>query len=277
MGVLKENTNMQNTSRTPYGAILQLHKTYGIASPIDPALTIDGSLGIDLTSITTPKYTDPEYSVRWAILGNNGYNNPEDPSTQVDDELPIDFPSQRDPRGMNLFNMIPQAMVKVGEDVSSVERRLYGIRNEVIFKGEVYAVYYGIRLDDTIPAGVTWNDVYTGNGITPGITPHTMKPKRPTHVYNKIGHRHRIQSSLKATFIMTQDMLERMEDACALLYGRVGHAVINEIGLCAGTSSGSHLLLCNSVNTTSELGVLHTRAKRIVLEIGSADNFIAEG
>ena len=269
---------MLMTSRTPIGAVVQLSKSYDIAQPVDYDITLDKHLNIAEPNTVVPNYSDLDYKIEYAVLGNNGYSIPTSPSTPVDADLPIILPPHRNNRSQVLFNMMPLVLVPIADDLTGAERAMYGLRTEEIINGAVYIGYHAIKITKPAIVNTTWNDVYTGASANPGISTTTMAPARVPHEWGEVIQRHRIQTSIVLSLNISPTVLARLQSACNVRYGSVHHAVINEIGICAGRydttlDTHHHLTLCNSVNTTAILGRDNTVAGTVKLELGSADNY----
>ena len=219
---------MSNTNvvRTAIASITQTCQYLGKQVRVYPNSTLNQKLNIfpDLvpTEAEIPK-------IRYLAIGNGGHNFVVGSNNRVKFQAVPHLA-----RHAALYNQLPFVLRRPSEDLTAQERLRYRLRVIESHGGEVYVAYYLRVLDlSTTEAGLEYRHVE--NGVTTS-TPYSptledLSPVPPTLVAGQaVGVTgDYIASSAKIPFVMTAEEVEEFVNACRIIEGEDGYAIISEV------------------------------------------------
>ena len=190
-----------------------------------------------------------EYPVLgYVAIGNKGARY-----EVTSDNFVLTMPIPHLPRHASLYNFIPFLVRNINNDISSTERLKYRLRVPLTINGVIYVAYYlrALNINNVIPT-VELRNVSGDNITTSSFTP-TLSDLSPTppqlnnNNLNTVDGDYLVSTS-KVDFVLNQQEVQEIIDACNILYGDPRYAVINEIAICSGID---RILQGNFGNTTS--------------------------
>lgn len=137
------------------------------------------------------------------------------------------------------YNSIPFLVRPVADDISAQERLRYRLRVPMTIGGQQYVAYYLRTLDlaNVVPS-IELRNVNDGI-ITNTPFAHDLSDLSPEHpalsnpdLNNPNGDY--LVSTAKITFLLDQNDITNIMEACEIIYGDPRYAVINEISLVTG-------------------------------------------
>ena len=137
------------------------------------------------------------------------------------------------------YNFIPFLIRPIADDISAQERLKYRLRVPTTIAGVQYVAYYlrTLNLTNVIPTVELRNvndGVITNTPFTPSLS--DLSPEHPVlsnpDLNNPNGDY--LVSTAKITFLLDQEDIINIMEACEILYGDPRYAVINEICLVTG-------------------------------------------
>lgn len=143
------------------------------------------------------------------------------------------------PRDASLYNFIPFVIRDINNDLSSTERLKYRMRVPVTINGAPHVAYYlrALGIDNIIPSVELRNvdnGVITTNSFTPVLSDLNPTPPDLSNANLNNPNGDYLVSTAKVSFILNQQDINEILNACDLLFGDPRYAVINEIALCTG-------------------------------------------
>ena len=222
---------MESVTRTIYGAHLQTCKLLNRPFSVLPNSTLNQKFNLFPDELPLaneyPKLGYIGIGNKGATyeLGNDGFI--------LTKEIP------HLPRHASLYNFIPFVVRNMKNDLSSTERLKYRLRVPITINSEQYVAYYlrVLNLDNVVPSVELRNvneGVITTTDFIPEIT--DLSPQHPNisnvNLNNPNGDY--LVSTAKINFVLNQEDITNILEACQLLYGDPRYAVINEIALVTG-------------------------------------------
>lgn len=222
-------------TRTILGAMLQTNNLLGKPHVVLANTTMNEKFGILASETLNPGEVP---SIKCLVAGNGGHS-----LIVGADSIPYTSPKQHRCTDFALFNHIPWAMrdIVAGEDVTSgtFTKSRYCLRREETHASVLYAVYYGIRLDninEVLPA--MKHIVIEGGDITSEVVflpePANLSPVAPDPINESITvtSADYIAVSAILELLLTPDDIAELKNMALIKYGNEEMAVISEIGVC---------------------------------------------
>lgn len=236
---------METVTRTILSAHLQTAKLLNRPCTILPNSTLNQKFNLFPNEVPNVN----EYpSLKYIGIGNKGASYEMTQSGYV-----LTTPIPHLARHASLYNFIPFVIRNINDDLSSTERLKYRLRVPITINNNTYVAYYlrVLNLDNVIPS-VELRNVNNGVITTTTFTPtqSDLNPIPPTINNNNLNNPDGdyLVSTAKVTFLLNQQDISEILDACNLLYGDSRYAVINEIALVTGIDK---ILQGNFGNTQS--------------------------
>lgn len=222
---------METVQRTIYSAHLQTTKLLNRQWTILPNSTLNQKFNLFPNEVPNVN----EYPLlKYIGIGNKGASYELTQSGYV-----LTTPIPHLPRDASLYNFIPFIVRNINDDISSTERLKYRLRVPITVNNNQYVAYYlkVLNLDSLIPSVELRNvnnGVITTNTFTP--TQSDLNPTPPVLNNNNLNNPDGdyLVSTAKVTFLLNQQEISEILDACNLLFGDPRYAVINEIALVTG-------------------------------------------
>lgn len=222
---------METVTRTIYSAHLQTAKLLNRPWTILPNSTLNQKFNLYPNEVPNAN----EYSsLKYIGIGNKGASYEITQSGYI-----LTTPIPHLPRDASLYNFIPFVIRDINNDLSSTERLNYRLRVPISINNNQYVAYYlkVLSLENIIPSVELRNvnnGVITTNTFTP--TQSDLSPTPPVITNNNLNDPNGdyLVSTAKVTFLLNQQDISEILDACNLLYGDPRYAVINEIALVTG-------------------------------------------
>lgn len=223
---------MSNTNvvRTAMAGRIQTSQHLGKGVPALPHSTLNQKLGIhqdvDMAS--------GEMQVtRYLAIGNGGHNFIVGANGRVKWRA-----VHHKARHAALYNQLPFVLRPIANDLSADQRARYRLRRIEQHNGEQYVAYY-LRVLDLSNSPVEMEIRNTENGITTS-TPYVptledLNPQPPALVTGQAitTTGEYIATTCKVPFVMTPDDVQEFIDACRIIEGEDGYAVISEMATVA--------------------------------------------
>lgn len=220
-----------NVVRTAVAGYIQSGQYVGLALPALPNSTLNQKLGIHADKDIT---TADRSEVRYLTIGNKGHGFTIGANGLVKWEA-----KHHTPRHTGLYNQLPFVLRLADDDLSPAQRSRYRLRRLEEHGGLQYVGYYARVLDvsDVAPSielrtvvdGLTTSSPYlpTLDDLNP-IPPVLVAGQAVTTSGDYIA------STTKIPFVMSSDDIREFVDACKIIYGSDGYAVISEMATVAG-------------------------------------------
>lgn len=234
----------KTVTRTVLGAYLQTHNLLGKTLNLLDHSTLNEKFGI-LSPLANDDYyiLDGERNptLKCIVIGNGGHTVIVGP-----DSIPYTSPYQHRCTDFALFNHIPFAMrllpAEDGEVVGTFVRADYCLRKEEEHGGDMYAVYYGMRIPNPEDTNITIKNFTVIAGETQPPTnfvptfEDNLEPTPPElpdeGVITTTADYVAVSAILQ--LILTPDKIEELKNVAQILYGNEDLAIISEIGVCTG-------------------------------------------
>lgn len=222
---------METVQRTIYSAHLQTAKLLNRQWTILPNSTLNQKFNLFPNEVPNPN----EYPLLGYIgIGNKGASYELTQSGYV-----LTTPIPHLPRDASLYNFIPFVIRSINNDLNATERLNYRLRVPITINNQQYVAYYlkTLSLNNVIPSVELRNvnnGVITTNTFTP--TQSDLNPVPPVISNSNLNNPNGdyLVSTAKVTFLLNQQDITEILDACTLLFGDSRYAVINEIALVSG-------------------------------------------
>lgn len=220
-----------NVVRTAIAGYIQSGQYVGLALPLLPNSTLNQKLGINQNKDIT---TEDKVAVRYLAIGNKGHGFVTGANGLVKWEA-----KHHTARHTGMYNQLPFVLRRVDDDLPAAQRSRYRLRRLEDHNGVSYAAYYLRVLDmsDVAPSielrtvvdGVTTSTPYTPtlDDLNP-VPPVLVAGQAVTTTGDYIA------STTKVPFVMSADDIQEFVDACKIIYGSDGYAVISEMATIAG-------------------------------------------
>ncbi len=217
--------------RTCYSGLMSTCKLLGLPYTPPQHSTLNEKFNVNLTSETFAPSAMP--NLKYVVIGNKGVTYDLGTSGYV-----LTNPIPHLPRDASLYNHIPFRVVKANEETLTIANR-YRLRVPVTIGGVSYIAYYAKALDYTgVTPSIELRNVDGENVTTTSFEPSVsdLAPSHPVlsnvNVNDPSGDY--LIPTAKVNFTLTKQDIDWIIEACELLWGNSGYAVINEIGLCTG-------------------------------------------
>lgn len=189
-----------------------------------------------------------------------------------------------------LFYQIPFVAVPVNSDISAAQQTRYALRVVKEIKGQMYALYYLLRLDKTgAQTGLTYTSV--ANGVaTPGAWTPSQKQMNPEKVLFKPGVNLTTGDTLSANAYinleLSQQDISNLINAITIVVGDASYARLSELTICAGedfqtsytTASGNSQPFNEAIAVTPALHIVGdwpllslTDGLKLPLDLGASE------
>lgn len=199
--------------------------------------TLAGSKGMWVIKPYTYQDTR-DIKVSCICIGNGGHRLRLDGNISI----PSFQPREHYATDTGLFNQIPFVAKPIEADLSPADRARFCLRRTAIINGKLHVLYYGRVLDAvTIPNATTTKRIITNNAGTTSdistewvptsadLTP-AMTDRSPSGTTEQVY----VSSAIRDEIIFTEQDVQNLKEACALLYGNEAYAFISEIAVCTG-------------------------------------------
>lgn len=222
---------MESVTRTIYGAHLQTCKLLNRPFTVLPNSTLNQKFNLFADELPL--------SNEYPKLGYIGIGNKAATYELGNDGFILTREIPHLPRHASLYNFIPFVIRNMNDDLSATERMKYRLRVPITINSEQYVAYYlrVLNLDNVAPSVELRNvneGVITTTDFIPEIT--DLSPQHPNisnvNLNNPNGDY--LVSTAKINFVLNQNDINNILEACQLLYGDPRYAVINEIALVTG-------------------------------------------
>lgn len=236
---------MESVTRTIYSAHLSTSKLLNRPFTIMPNSTLNQKFNLYPNEV--PRVN--EYPALGYIgIGNKGATYEVTQSGYV-----LTTPIPHLPRDASLYNFIPFVVRDIFNDLSSTERLNYRMRVPVTINGTPHVAYYLKVLDTsnitpTVELRNVNNGVITTSSFTPSLSDLAPTPPNLSNSNLNNPNGDYLVSTAKINFLLNQQDINEILNACNLLFGDPRYAVINEISLCTGVD---RVLQGTFGNTTS--------------------------
>lgn len=220
-----------NVVRTALAGYIQSGQYVGLPLASLPNSTLNQKLGInqdlDITSTDHP-------AVRYLAIGNKGHGFSVGANGLVKWEA-----KHHTARHTGMYGQLPFVLRQVNNDLDAAQRARYRLRRIEEYNGVSYVAYYLRVLDlsdvltslelRTVVDGVTTSTPYvpTLDDLNP-VPPVLVAGQAVTTTGDYIA------STTKVPFVMSSDDIREFIDACKIIYGSDGYAVISEMATVAG-------------------------------------------
>jgi len=222
---------METVQRTIYGAHLQTCKLLNKPFTVLPNSTLNQKFNLFADEVIGVN----EYpKLGYIAIGNKGTSYELNQNGYV-----LTTPIPHSPRDASLYNFIPFLVRPIDNDISSAERMKYRLRVPITINSVNYVAYYLRVLDlSDIQPTVEIRSVNDGNITVNSFEPtlSDLNPTAPnlTTVDLNTPNGDYLVSTAKINFVLNQQDITEILDACNLIYGDPRFAVINEIALVTG-------------------------------------------
>lgn len=222
---------MENVVRTIYAAHLQTCKMLNKPFSVLPNSTLNQKYGIFQDELP---FQNEYPALQYIAIGNKGVNY-----EVTSDNFVLVSPVPHSARHASLYNNIPFILKQLNDDLAPADRAKYRLRVPVTINQVNYVAYYLKKLDMTnvIPA-VELRNVQSTNVTVTNFTPDqsdlSPTPINISNVNINTADGDYLASSAKLNFILSQDDVSNIIDACTILYGDPRYAFISEIALITG-------------------------------------------
>jgi hypothetical protein len=143
------------------------------------------------------------------------------------------------PRHNALYNHLPFVLRPLGTDLEPAQRNRYRLRRLETHNGQQYFAYYLRVLDLTnVEPTLEYRHVLDGNTIATPYEPtiEDLNPIPPTLVTGSavITTGDYVAATARVPFVMSPEDTQEFIDACLIINGEPGYALISEVGLVSG-------------------------------------------
>lgn len=220
-----------NVVRTAAASILQTCQYLGLPLRTYSNFSLNQKLGILPDEVPT---TNEKSAVKYLAIGNGGHDMVIGGNGKVKWRA-----VHHTPRHSAMYNQLPFVLRPIANDLPLMERAKYRLRRVETHGGESYIAYYLRVLDLTgVEAGMEFRTV--NNGVTTS-TPYNptledLNPVPPVLVGGQsvTTTGDYIASSAKIPYLMTPEEVTEFVNACTIIEGEEGYAVISEMATVAG-------------------------------------------
>jgi len=222
---------MDSVIRSIFSAHLQTAKSLQRPFTILPNSTLNQKFNLFPNEVPSPN----EYPVLGYLgIGNKGASYDITTSGYV-----LTTPLPHLPRHASLYNFIPFVIRDIANDLSSTERFKYRLRVPITVGGVRYVAYYlrTLAIDNVIPAVELRNvnnGIITTNSFSPALSDLSPTPPNLSNVNLNNPNGDYLVSTAKVTFVLNQQDIAEILQACDILFGDPRYAVINEIAMVHG-------------------------------------------
>lgn len=241
---------MDSVVRTIYSAHLQTAKSLKRPFTILPNSTLNQKFNLFPNEVPALN----EYPILGYLgIGNKGATYDVTTSGYV-----LTTPQPHLPRHASLYNFIPFVVRDIANDLSSTERLKYRLRVPVTIGGNQYVAYYlrTLAIDDIIPSVELRNvndGIITTNSFSPALSDLSPNPPDLSNVNLNNPNGDYLVSTAKVTFILNQQDINEILQACDILFGDARYAVINEIAMVHGVDKILQGTFGNAVSNYTEV------------------------
>ena len=222
---------MLKSTRTPYGTYLSLCKQFNITPTILNRTTLNEKFGV-LAGIHPTNIND--ITTKYIGIGNSGLKL----ETGVFDNITRTTSVKRKPEAGALYNHIPFVMRPVGSDLIDIERKRYRIGPIETHDGIDYHVYYlrVIEEDSLVPTITTIKYDGSDTPVVSEFVPDDsiLNPTHPTSTAITSSIHDKIAVQVQVKFMLTEQDIAEIKNACEIIYGNTGFATVSELGLFSG-------------------------------------------
>jgi len=222
---------MDSVIRTVFSAHLQTTKSLQRPFTILANSTLNQKFNLFPSEVLGPN----EYPVLGYLgIGNKGATYDVTTSGYV-----LTTPQPHLPRHASLYNFIPFIVRDIGNDLSSTERLKYRLRVPVVVGGRQYIAYYlrTLPIGNVIPTVELRNvnnGIITTNSFSPALSDLSPTPPNLSNVNLNNPSGDYLVSTAKVSFVLNQQDINEILQACDILFGDPRYAVINEIAMVHG-------------------------------------------
>lgn len=222
---------MDSVIRSIYSAHLQTAKSLKRPFTILPNSTLNQKFNLFPNEVPNLN----EYPVLGYIgIGNKGATYDVTTSGYV-----LTTPQPHLPRHASLYNFIPFVIRDITNDLNSTERQKYRLRVPVTIGSNQYVAYYlrTLAIDNVIPAVELRNvndGIITTNSFSPALSDLSPTPPDLSNVNLNNPNGDYLVSTAKISFILNQQDINEILQACDIMFGDARYAVINEIAMVHG-------------------------------------------
>lgn len=220
-----------NVVRTALAGMIQTNQYIGEPAMKMPNSTLNQKLaihpGVDLTTGEIQK-------VVYVAIGNGGHD-----FTVGANGRKKWIGVHHTARHAALYNQLPFVLRRVSEDLDVAQRQRYRLRRLEEHHGESYVAYY-LRVLDMSNVVTQMEIRRVQDGVTTSI-PYTptledLNPTPPTLIAGQAVTTtgEYIATTAKVPFEMSVDDVQEFVNACEIIYGEEGYAVISEVTPVAG-------------------------------------------
>lgn len=179
-----------------------------------------------------------EIKVACICIGNGGHMLRLD-GNQV---IPSFQPREHYATDTGLFNQIPFVAKPIEADLPASEQARFCLRRTAIIKGKLHVLYYGRTIDSvSIPNATTTKRIITNNGgvtndvITDWVpTAADLSPVMSDRSPSGTTEQVYVSAAIRDEIIFTEQDVQNLKEACALLFGSESAAIISEVAVCTG-------------------------------------------
>lgn len=186
---------------------------------------------------------------RYLVIGNGGH------TTETIGVATSISAKPRLPQFQGLYNMIPFVLRLPTNDLTVEEASKYRLRRNETHNGQSYVAYYAKVLDLTNLVPVI--ELETTNAGVVSTSPYTYTSANLVHqtpaAVTDPNISYRLLTSIKVELELTEAEVTELQDACEVIYGAEGFAVISELGLVSGIESTNSAVGSNTLTTVSEI------------------------
>lgn len=221
----------ENTTRTVYGAYLQVCKHLGIPFTLKANTTLNEALSVQAGVL-------PDANV-YPNLGYFGLGNGGHTIDAGADNVPILVPKVFKSTSAALYNQLPFILRPTGNDLSSGERAKYALRRLEQRKGITYIAYYLKRLDRTnVRADMFITTVVNGvSTTTPFVPDSAVLHPTPPVISNPgviVADGVYVSASAPLSIILDANDVTEFLNVVNIIYGSINAGVVSEIAVCSG-------------------------------------------
>ena len=241
---------MDSVIRSIYSAHLQTCKSLKRPFTILPNSTLNQKFNLFPNEVPGLN----EYPVLGYLgIGNKGATYDVTTSGYV-----LTTPQPHLPRHASLYNFIPFVIRDITNDLNSTERLKYRLRVPVAIGGNQYVAYYlrTLAIDDIIPAVELRNvnnGIITTNSSSPALSDLSPVPPDLSNVNLNNPNGDYLVSTAKVTFILNQQDINEILQACDIMFGDARYAVINEIAMVHGVDKVLRGTFGNTVSNYTDV------------------------
>lgn len=222
---------MENVQRTIFAAHLQTAMILKKPFTVLPNSTLNQKFGIHEDQVPAVS----EYpALGYMAIGNKGTTYDLAAGGYL-----LTTPIPHLARHAAAYNFLPFIVRRADDDISATERIRYRMRVPMSLGGVPHIAYYlrKLELDDVVPSVELRNvndGLITNTPFTPDVS--DLSPTHPvlSNVNMNTPNGDYLVSSAKTTFILNQNDITNIMEACLAIYGDPRYAVINEIMLVSG-------------------------------------------